>query len=61
MLDGHPLRDHAAHGQPDDVRTALAEVVEEVHGVLRHVGERVVRCHGVAGREQGLQRRRRAI
>ena len=51
-------------GQADDMGAALAQVVEQVHGVLRHVGQRVGR-HDHArvgpGREQGLQGRRAGI
>ena len=55
MLDGELLADHAAHGKADDMRAALAEVVEQGDHVVGHVGERIGRRERrrvVTGREQ---------
>ena len=62
VRDGHALRNHAAHRQPDHMRSSLPEVIEQIDGVLRHLRERVgggERCRRVAPSQQGFQRRRR--
>ena len=44
MLDRQNLRDHPAQRDPDHVRRAESEVVDEARRVGRHLGERVGRC-----------------
>ena len=63
VVDRQLLGDHPAHRDADDVRGADAEVVEQRHGIGRHVGEQVVGLRVAPVRERLEQRgprRRRA-
>ena len=52
VVDGQLLGDHPAHRHADDVRRRHVEVVEQRHGIRRHVGEEVVRLRVAAVRER---------
>ena len=54
---GHMLGDHAAHRKPYDVSARLAQMVQQIHSILRHVRQRIGGSEGripVGGGDDGL-------